>query len=273
VEIHANIAIYSIAAYARGYRSRRGHVPSASCNSELGVAASAHPAAGSARFGDRYSFDRVSTIPIRGCPPAYTTRTWGRRVYERMTDPRPPAHRGLEVFIGRHRLEADYKPQVDQRHNRAFFRLVDKIFRRVLARCAAELAATGAASRQQLGWFNVASRGGLRYAPGRLTMEWAALAEPGADGSQSEHEHCHEAAMLVFALEHEQSEHAQCRLRPMIPYEDYLASELILLYMACHEGYDHVRALRTPARPPAVTPRPPSFVIRSFTTAGLPIGA
>jgi hypothetical protein len=71
-------------------------------------------------------------------------------------------------------------------------------------------------------------------------MEWAALAEPDADGVQSEHEYCH----------------AQCRLRTTIPYEDYLASELVLLLTACHEGYDHVRSPRAPARPHATTPAP-----------------
>lgn len=124
---------------------------------------------------------------------------------------------GVERYLGLHRFDKDYCPQVDRRKNRAFFRLVDRVYRRVFERCEVERAVAKIGSAGERESFRVATRGGLHYAPGQLTMEWEAYGR-------------HDAKIW----------YEQFELKESIPYEDYLASELVLMYTTDHEGEDHV---------------------------------
>jgi hypothetical protein len=132
--------------------------------------------------------------------------------------------RGAGRYVGRHRFEEGYNANVDPRRKRAFFRLADRLYRRALLRCEVERAAAGMGSAADSAAFKVAVRGGLCYAPGQLTLEWQDYAEPEDVECLSEFESCYQG----FAL------------KDSIPYEEFLASELVLMYTALHEGIEHV---------------------------------
>jgi hypothetical protein len=124
-----------------------------------------------------------------------------------------PGVRGVERFLGRHN---DFQTKL------RFFELVDRLYKRLLRRCEYELGGQVRAGPS----FRAAADGGMRYAPGRLTMEWEAYAYHAGEEDDSE-----------YACDYARHPAA---LRRDVPYGHYVACQLLLLYTCGHEGEQHV---------------------------------
>jgi hypothetical protein len=138
----------------------------------------------------------------------------------------------FEVFeFGRQLVER--RLNADPRRMRAFFRLVGRLYRRLLERCETERAAAGRNTAGERADFKAAISGGMCYSPIQLTLDWLTLSEPDDE----------------YGLSWQEVRYGSSVLRGVIPYEDYLASDLLLLYTAHHEGTAHVSARVRRAHP------------------------
>jgi hypothetical protein len=136
-----------------------------------------------------------------------------RQAIVRLQEESLESARGVERFVGRH---------PDSHMKLRFYELVDRLYKRLLLRCECELGGQARAGPT----FRAAADGGMQYAPGRLTAEWESYADH--EGEEDDSEYACGYARQPAAL------------RRAVPYEHYVASQLLLHYTCNHEGEKHV---------------------------------